>query len=183
MTSQQPPALTDEAVVWAAGKSWRWPLTNSVICVFQNTLFESIQEGKYEFPEKEWAHISSSAKDLISKLLVRDAKLRLSAAQVLQHPWVQGVSTHTHTLTCIYTHIYTLIHTHTSHDIMPPVLSLGWDSNTCVCFSLSPLLSLLGCYQYPFLLHSTSEVRPAPVFTLTLGTFLSASSLPGQLIY
>uniref|UniRef100_A0A8C7YI83 non-specific serine/threonine protein kinase n=1 Tax=Oryzias sinensis TaxID=183150 RepID=A0A8C7YI83_9TELE len=58
----------------------------------QNTLFESIQEGKYEFPEKEWAHISSSAKDLISKLLVRDAKNRLSARQVLQHPWVQGVS-------------------------------------------------------------------------------------------
>uniref|UniRef100_A0AAR2IZ88 non-specific serine/threonine protein kinase n=1 Tax=Pygocentrus nattereri TaxID=42514 RepID=A0AAR2IZ88_PYGNA len=56
----------------------------------QNMLFESIQEGKYEFPEKEWAHISSSAKDLISKLLVRDAKNRLSAAQVLQHPWVQG---------------------------------------------------------------------------------------------
>ncbi|XP_051526088.1 MAP kinase-interacting serine/threonine-protein kinase 2b isoform X1 [Myxocyprinus asiaticus] len=56
----------------------------------QNTLFESIQEGKYEFPDKEWAHISSSAKDLISKLLVRDAKKRLGAAQVLQHPWVQG---------------------------------------------------------------------------------------------
>ncbi|XP_030639765.1 MAP kinase-interacting serine/threonine-protein kinase 2b [Chanos chanos] len=56
----------------------------------QNTLFESIQEGKYEFPEKEWAHISPGAKDLISKLLVRDAKSRLSAAQVLQHPWVQG---------------------------------------------------------------------------------------------
>lgn len=60
--------------------------------LLQNTLFESIQEGKYEFPEKDWAHISSSAKDLISKLLVRDAKHRLSASQVLQHPWVQGVS-------------------------------------------------------------------------------------------
>uniref|UniRef100_A0A673AKY2 non-specific serine/threonine protein kinase n=1 Tax=Sphaeramia orbicularis TaxID=375764 RepID=A0A673AKY2_9TELE len=56
----------------------------------QNTLFESIQEGKYEFPEKDWAHISSSAKDLISRLLVRDAKKRMSASQVLQHPWVQG---------------------------------------------------------------------------------------------
>uniref|UniRef100_A0A8C3AU04 non-specific serine/threonine protein kinase n=1 Tax=Cyclopterus lumpus TaxID=8103 RepID=A0A8C3AU04_CYCLU len=56
----------------------------------QNTLFESIQEGKYEFPEKDWAHISSSAKDLISRLLVRDAKNRLSARQVLQHIWVQG---------------------------------------------------------------------------------------------
>ncbi|XP_035755654.1 MAP kinase-interacting serine/threonine-protein kinase 2, partial [Egretta garzetta] len=58
----------------------------------QNMLFESIQEGKYEFPDKDWAHISFGAKDLISKLLVRDAKKRLSAAQVLEHPWVQGVS-------------------------------------------------------------------------------------------
>ncbi|XP_059740573.1 MAP kinase-interacting serine/threonine-protein kinase 1 isoform X3 [Bos taurus] len=55
-----------------------------------NKLFESIQKGKYEFPDKDWAHISNEAKDLISKLLVRDAKQRLSAAQVLQHPWVQG---------------------------------------------------------------------------------------------
>ncbi|XP_077929325.1 MAP kinase-interacting serine/threonine-protein kinase 1 isoform X4 [Halichoerus grypus] len=61
-----------------------------VCSVCQNKLFESIQEGKYEFPDKDWAHISSEAKDLISKLLVRDAKQRLSAAQVLQHPWVQG---------------------------------------------------------------------------------------------
>lgn len=58
----------------------------------QSMLFESIQEGKYEFPEKDWEHISPGAKDLISKLLVRDAKDRLSAAQVLQHPWVKGVS-------------------------------------------------------------------------------------------
>uniref|UniRef100_A0A4X2LCW3 non-specific serine/threonine protein kinase n=1 Tax=Vombatus ursinus TaxID=29139 RepID=A0A4X2LCW3_VOMUR len=58
--------------------------------VCQDRLFESIQEGKYEFPEKDWAHISPEAKDLISRLLVRDAKQRLSAAQVLQHPWVQG---------------------------------------------------------------------------------------------
>lgn len=57
----------------------------------QSQLFESIQEGKYEFPDKDWAHITKEAKDLISKLLVRDSTLRLSAAQVLQHPWVQGV--------------------------------------------------------------------------------------------
>ncbi|XP_061895319.1 MAP kinase-interacting serine/threonine-protein kinase 1 [Entelurus aequoreus] len=56
----------------------------------QSHLFESIQQGKYEFPDKDWAHISHAAKDLITKLLVRDAMLRLSAAQVLLHPWVQG---------------------------------------------------------------------------------------------
>lgn len=57
----------------------------------QSQLFESIQQGKYEFPDKDWARITGGAKDLISKLLVRDATLRLSAAQVLSHPWVQGV--------------------------------------------------------------------------------------------
>lgn len=57
----------------------------------QNMLFENIQEGKYEFPEKDWAGISAEAKALVSGLLVRDAKQRLSAEQVLQHPWVQGV--------------------------------------------------------------------------------------------
>lgn len=57
----------------------------------QSQLFESIQQGKYEFPDKDWAHVTEGAKDLISKLLVRDATLRLSAVQVLEHPWVQGV--------------------------------------------------------------------------------------------
>uniref|UniRef100_A0AAQ4PAH0 non-specific serine/threonine protein kinase n=1 Tax=Gasterosteus aculeatus aculeatus TaxID=481459 RepID=A0AAQ4PAH0_GASAC len=57
----------------------------------QTHLFESIQQGKYEFPDKDWDHITEGAKDLISKLLVRDATLRLSAARVLKHPWVQGV--------------------------------------------------------------------------------------------
>ncbi|XP_069551123.1 MAP kinase-interacting serine/threonine-protein kinase 1 isoform X1 [Brachyistius frenatus] len=56
----------------------------------QSHLFESIQQGKYEFLDKDWAHITGGAKDLISKLLVRDSTLRLSAAQVLKHPWVQG---------------------------------------------------------------------------------------------
>ncbi len=58
----------------------------------QNNLFERIQEGKYEFRDGVWAQISADAKDLISRLLVRDATLRLSAALVLKHPWVQGVS-------------------------------------------------------------------------------------------
>lgn len=73
----------------------RWQLNSlTAHCVIlspQSNLFESIQQGKYEFPDKDWAHITAGAKDLISKLLVRDATLRLSAAQVLKHPWVQGV--------------------------------------------------------------------------------------------
>ena len=61
----------------------------------QELLFHSIQDGKFEFNEAEWKDISSEAKDLISKLLVKDARQRLSAEKVLSNPWVKfGGSTH-----------------------------------------------------------------------------------------
>ena len=37
----------------------------------QLNLFHNIQSGKFHFPKKDWARISSNAKDLISKLLQR----------------------------------------------------------------------------------------------------------------
>merc|ERR1712020_764079 len=49
----------------------------------------SIQDGHFDFPETEWREISLEAKDLISKLLVKDPRKRLSAEQVLEHPWVK----------------------------------------------------------------------------------------------
>jgi MAP kinase interacting serine/threonine kinase len=52
-------------------------------------LFESIQEGRYDFPEREWGSISREAKDLISRLLVKEASQRLSAQGVLEHTWVK----------------------------------------------------------------------------------------------
>jgi len=56
----------------------------------QDLLFTSIQEGRYEFPEREWAVISEEAKDLIRGLLVKEAPRRLSAQSVLEHPWVKN---------------------------------------------------------------------------------------------
>lgn len=55
----------------------------------QELLFESIQEGNYSFPEREWKDISDEAIHLISSLLVREASKRLSAEAVLQHPWIK----------------------------------------------------------------------------------------------
>jgi MAP kinase interacting serine/threonine kinase len=55
----------------------------------QELLFNSIQDGQFEFPEAEWAHISVEAKDLICRLLVKDARQRLSAEMVLNHSWVR----------------------------------------------------------------------------------------------
>jgi MAP kinase interacting serine/threonine kinase len=61
----------------------------------QELLFHSIQDGRYEFPDSEWSDISYEAKDLISHLLVKDARQRLSAEMVLSHPWVKyGGPTH-----------------------------------------------------------------------------------------
>merc|ERR1711935_692269 len=55
----------------------------------QELLFHSIQDGHFDFPDAEWRDISGEAKDLISKLLVKDARQRLSAEMVLSHPWVK----------------------------------------------------------------------------------------------
>lgn len=51
-------------------------------------LFTCIQEGTYDFPDREWAFISEDAKDLIRHLLVKDASQRYTAEMVLKHPWV-----------------------------------------------------------------------------------------------
>lgn len=55
----------------------------------QDSLFTRIQEGIFDFPDNEWFNISPDAKDLIQKLLVRNPRKRLSAVEVLHHPWVQ----------------------------------------------------------------------------------------------
>jgi len=51
-------------------------------------VFEQIMKADYDFPDPYWTDISSEAKDLIKKLLVVDAKKRLSATEALKHPWV-----------------------------------------------------------------------------------------------
>merc|ERR1719266_1749966 len=59
----------------------------------QINLFNNIQQGKFEFHPKEWGKISPQAKDLIKKLLVKDAKKRLSAGDVLSHIWLMNNNT------------------------------------------------------------------------------------------
>lgn len=54
----------------------------------QEMLFNCIQDGHYCFPTMEWSCISSSAKDLIQHLLVREPRKRYTAADVLKHHWV-----------------------------------------------------------------------------------------------
>merc|ERR1712141_994574 len=59
----------------------------------QLNLFTNIQQGTFEFHPKEWTNISPQAKDLIRRLLVKDAKKRLSARDVLNHEWLSNNNT------------------------------------------------------------------------------------------
>ncbi|KAA6418284.1 MAG: calcium calmodulin-dependent kinase type 1-like [Trebouxia sp. A1-2] len=53
-------------------------------------LFEKIKKGEYDADDPIWDQVSLPAKDLVARLLVVDAKHRLTAKQALQHPWMQG---------------------------------------------------------------------------------------------
>jgi len=52
-------------------------------------VFEQIMKAEFDFPEPYWNDISKEAKDLIQKLLVVDAKKRLTATQALKHAWIE----------------------------------------------------------------------------------------------
>ncbi|XP_073006152.1 calcium-dependent protein kinase 10-like isoform X2 [Typha latifolia] len=52
-------------------------------------IFEEVLHGNLDFQSEPWPSISESAKDLLRKMLVRDPKKRLTAHEVLCHPWVQ----------------------------------------------------------------------------------------------
>ncbi|GFZ02561.1 calcium-dependent protein kinase 20 [Actinidia rufa] len=52
-------------------------------------IFEQVLKGELDFVSEPWPSISDSAKDLVRRMLVRDPKKRLTAHEVLCHPWVQ----------------------------------------------------------------------------------------------
>ncbi|KAF7804200.1 calcium-dependent protein kinase 20-like [Senna tora] len=52
-------------------------------------IFEQVLKGELDFVSEPWPKISASAKDLLRKMLVRDPKKRLTAPEVLSHPWIQ----------------------------------------------------------------------------------------------
>nr|XP_039259241.1 serine/threonine-protein kinase DCLK1-like [Styela clava] len=94
--------------VWAAGV-----ITYILLCGFppfqsvknlQEELFDSILCGHYEFPSPHWDFVSKSAQDLINKMLQHDVKIRLTASQVLEHPWVSGDEASDHDMKMLVSH-------------------------------------------------------------------------------
>ncbi|KAH9507902.1 Serine/threonine-protein kinase dclk1 [Bulinus truncatus] len=78
--------------VWSTGV-----ITYILLCGFppfssptdnQDELFDLIMGGNYDFISPYWDDVTASAKSLISGMLNVNPDNRLSASQVLQHPWV-----------------------------------------------------------------------------------------------
>ncbi|NP_001312822.1 calcium-dependent protein kinase 28-like [Nicotiana tabacum] len=55
----------------------------------EDGIFKEVLRNKPDFRRKPWPNISNSAKDFVKKLLVKDPRARLTAAQALSHPWVR----------------------------------------------------------------------------------------------
>ncbi|XP_059668615.1 calcium-dependent protein kinase 20 [Cornus florida] len=80
-----------ECDVWSAGVII-YILLSGVPPFWDETeqgIFEQVLKGDLDFISEPWPSISDSAKDLVRKMLVRDPKKRLTAHEVLCHPWVQ----------------------------------------------------------------------------------------------
>ena len=70
------------------GRDCGWADRGEECQVCQHQLFLAIKNGTIHFPEEDWDKVSPEAKDLICKLLVREASDRIEASSVLNHPWV-----------------------------------------------------------------------------------------------
>uniref|UniRef100_A0A7N0TPN1 non-specific serine/threonine protein kinase n=1 Tax=Kalanchoe fedtschenkoi TaxID=63787 RepID=A0A7N0TPN1_KALFE len=80
-----------EADVWSAGVML-YILLSGVPPFWAESeqgIFEEVLHGKLDFSSDPWPSISESAKDLVRRMLVRDPKRRLTAYEVLCHPWIQ----------------------------------------------------------------------------------------------
>ncbi|CAJ1971715.1 unnamed protein product [Sphenostylis stenocarpa] len=54
----------------------------------QKAVFEEIKNVKLDFQTGVWESISKPARDLVGKMLTRDVSARITADEVLSHPWI-----------------------------------------------------------------------------------------------
>ncbi|WJX11175.1 Calcium-dependent protein kinase 14 [Trifolium repens] len=84
-----------EIDIWSAGV-----ILYFLLCGFppfcaetDQELAEKIAQSDIYFKWKPWPNVSDNAKDLVKKMLDPDPKRRLTALEVLDHPWLQNAKT------------------------------------------------------------------------------------------
>ncbi|KAF8726834.1 hypothetical protein HU200_019314 [Digitaria exilis] len=80
-----------EADIWSAGVILYILLSGVPPFWAENEdgIFDAVLRGHIDFASDPWPSISNSAKDLVKKMLRQDPKERLTAAEILNHPWIR----------------------------------------------------------------------------------------------
>ncbi|XP_042045900.1 calcium-dependent protein kinase 26-like isoform X2 [Salvia splendens] len=78
-----------EADLWSAGVIVYILLCGVPPFWGEQEIFKEVLYGEIDFSLHPWPNICESAKDLVKRMLVRDPTKRITAHQVLSHPWVQ----------------------------------------------------------------------------------------------
>ncbi|CAA7054316.1 unnamed protein product [Microthlaspi erraticum] len=82
-----------EIDIWSAGV-----ILYQLLCGKQPFETEDeIRQGTFDLESQPWPCVSMSAKDLIKKMLTNDPKKRISASDVLEHPWIKSEAANNHT--------------------------------------------------------------------------------------
>ncbi|XP_022928087.1 CDPK-related kinase 5-like isoform X1 [Cucurbita moschata] len=56
----------------------------------ESGIFKAVLKADPIFDESPWPSLSSEARDFVKRLLVKDPRKRMSAAQALSHPWIKN---------------------------------------------------------------------------------------------